>query len=324
MITSGIINLNKPPGITSHGCVQAVRRITGIKRVGHTGTLDPEAVGVLPVCIGGAARIMEYLEIDYKKYRCEMVLGLVTDTQDVWGETIRDLRKEIRSGACISSNAIEDVLASFEGANEQYPPKYSAVRVGGKRLYEYARAGEDVEIKKRKVFIKDISVAEVNPDEQKISFEITCSKGTYVRTVCHDAGEKLGCGGAMSGLTRLASGAFKIEDAVRLDDLAEKSEDEIERLILPADYPLVHFGRAVIVSREACGRFLNGGSVDLSETVVEATPEYAEKEPDFAIREEYRRAYNVYDGGGNVFLGVAFLNGNGVFAVDKVFFRRIV
>ena len=324
MKTSGIINIDKPGGITSHGCVQTIRKLTGLKRVGHTGTLDPQATGVLPVCIGSAARVMEYLDLDFKKYRCGMMLGLVTDTQDVWGKVISDSREKLKGGAVISRAGIEGAFASFKGLIEQSPPIYSAIRVNGKRLYEYARAGEDVEIKKRKVFIEDISITDIDLDNLKISFDVVCSKGTYVRAICHEAGEKLGCGGAMSSLTRLASGAFKIEDAVSLDDLARKNEEEIDRLIAPADYPLIHFGRATVKNPEIMERFVNGGIIEVNETYIEAMPEFAETDPPFNFREAYKRAYNIYAGAerAGVFLGVAFLNDQGVFAVDKIFFRR--
>ncbi|MCL1982282.1 MAG: tRNA pseudouridine(55) synthase TruB [Clostridiales bacterium] len=324
MIIEGIVNLNKPKNMTSHSCVQEIRKIVGTRRVGHIGTLDPQADGVLPVCIGGAARVSEYLDLDFKKYRCEMMLGLTTETQDVWGETIRDVRDELERRADITRDCVHEVFASFEGLIEQAPPMYSAVRVAGKRLYEYARAGETVERKKRDVFIKDVSIRKINLVDYTISFDITCSKGTYVRAVCSDVGEVLGCGGAMSSLTRLASGAFDIDSAISLENFGQLDEEGISSVIKPVDYPLVHFGSAVIPDENAAARFVNGGYIASSEASFESEPIYAEAAPPFPIREEFKRAYKVYAArnGTSTFLGVAFCDENHEkFKADKVFFR---
>jgi len=325
MITEGIINLNKPVDMTSHRCVQAMRRLTGTKRIGHTGTLDPQTSGVLPICIGSAARIMEYLDLDFKKYRAEMTLGLVTDTQDIWGETITDVREKL-SDYAISHETINKQFDSYRGLIEQIPPKYSAVRVNGRRLYEYARAGEHVEIKKRNVFIKDVSVNEIDIEDYKVSFDVICSKGTYIRTICNDIGEALGCGGVMSSLVRLASGVFTIEDAVSLDELSGMDTDEMSRLVKRADYPLIHFGKAMICEKERAEWFINGGRLALNEVSIETEPEYASKEPPFEIRAEYKKAYNIYvrQDDEDVFLGVAFYNDEyQKLVADKVFFRDL-
>ncbi|MCL1808693.1 MAG: tRNA pseudouridine(55) synthase TruB [Clostridiales bacterium] len=324
MITEGIINLNKPKNMTSHSCVQAIRSITKIKRVGHIGTLDPQAEGVLPICIGGAARVSEYLDLDFKKYRCEMQLGLSTQTQDIWGETTRDVREELAKKAEITRDCVHEVFASFVGLIEQAPPKYSAVKVAGKRLYEYARAGAPVEIKKREVFVKEISIRKINLVDYTVSFDVTCSKGTYVRALCNDAGEILGCGGAMSSLTRLASGVFAIEDAVSLEDIRHFDEEGINSVVKPVDYPLVHFGSVVILSEEAAARFVNGGYLAFSEAFFDEEPAYAVKTPPIPIRGEYKRAYKAYAAKNSeiVFLGVAFCDENHEkFKADKVFFR---
>ena len=323
MTMEGIINLNKPKGITSHRCVQVMRKLTGIKRIGHTGTLDPQVSGVLPICIGSATRIMEYLDLDFKKYRAEMVLGLATETQDIWGEIITDSR-ETMSKHSLSREAITNAFAAYKGLIEQTPPKYSAIKVDGKRLYEYARAGQEVEIKKRNVFIKDIVINEINLDEYKISFDVICSKGTYVRAICNDIGEALSCGGAMSGLTRLASGVFELEGAVSLDELNEMDVNEISGLVKRADYPLIHFGKAVIQDKKRAEWFISGGHIEPDEVFFEAEPEYASKPPPFKIREEYKKAYNMYVNlkGEDIFLGVAFYNGKyKKLVADKVFFR---
>lgn len=325
IIREGILNINKPAGMTSHDCIYAVRRLIGIKRVGHTGTLDPNATGVLPVCIGTCARIAEYTELDYKQYDCIMQLGIVTDTQDIWGEIIEDRRESLLSGETVITE--NDIRAAFEpmtGLIEQYPPKYSAVRYGGRRLYEYARDGQEIEIKPRQVYIESIQIKEIDLNEFKISFSVTCGKGTYIRAICNDVGETLGCGAAMSALVRTGSGEFRIEDAVPLEYLKkltaegdqEKIASELERLIIPADFPLTAFGKAVIKTSERAKWFVNGGHIRLSEVTIEREPRYKTEDAPFEIRDEYRRAYAIYgavdesdtEPAASEFLGVAFYN----------------
>lgn len=319
MIRDGIINLLKPAGMTSHDGVQFLRRLTGVKRIGHTGTLDPMAVGVLPLCIGSAARINEYLDLDYKKYRCEMQLGIETDTQDIWGITIQDHR-----GAFVfDREKILETLSSFRGLISQYPPGYSAVRVNGKHLYEYARQGEAVEIKPRQVDIKNVTVIQVDPVKGRVTFDVECSKGTYIRTICHDAGRILGCGAVMSCLIRTASGAFTLDKTVTIEELMEGDPEQYR---LEPDFPLVHFGKAIVnVDR---GRwFANGGSLRMSDVEVTEEPEFKNAEEELNLREEYKKAYNIYlhqdlltGRESNGFLGVAFYNeDHEKFVADKIF-----
>ncbi|HML37752.1 MAG TPA: tRNA pseudouridine(55) synthase TruB [Bacillota bacterium] len=322
MIRDGIINLLKPAGMTSHDGVQMLRRLTGVKRIGHTGTLDPMAVGVLPLCIGSAARIMEYLDLDYKKYRCEMQLGIETDTQDIWGTVLQD---NVRDFA-FDEGKIADVLGSFQGLISQYPPGYSAVRVNGKRLYEYARQGEAVEVKPRTVDIRSITVISMDPARKRVTFDVECSKGTYIRTICHDAGRVLGCGAVMSCLIRTASGAFTLDQTVTIEELTAGSP---ERYLVPPDFPLVHFGKALV--NEDRGRwFVNGGHLRMADVAVVREPELKDAKPGLNIREEYKKAYNVYLGKGSAsgreaptFLGVAFYNEEyDKIAADKIFLNR--
>lgn len=324
MIKEGIININKPAGMTSHDCIYAMRRITGIKRIGHAGTLDPNATGVLPVCIGGSTRIVEYMDLDSKTYRCTLQLGLETDTLDIWGEILRDRRGRF---SC-SEEEIRAAFVEFRGAISQYPPKYSAVRVGGKRLYEYARSGQEVEIKPRQVYIDDLQIEAIDLAEQEVIFEVTCSKGTYIRTICADVGERLGCGAVMSALTRTKSGVFTIEASVSLEHLkAAASKEEVNAYILPADFPLVHFGTAVIKTSERARWFVNGGHIRLAETQILTRPKFEQIEPPLGIREEYKQAYNMYapaeqEGVKGTFLGVAFYNKTyKKLVADKVFHR---
>ena len=186
----GILILNKPQDWTSHDCVAVCRRVTGVKKVGHGGTLDPMAEGLLPVFIGKATKIMEYLDLDYKTYRCTAKLGITTDTQDVWGEVLEE-----KSPAGVTESEIMEKLQAFRGRITQLPPKYSAVRINGKRLYEYARDGEEVEIRPRDVEIKELAVTDIDMDEHTVTFDVTCSKGTYIRTICSDLGDALGSTG---------------------------------------------------------------------------------------------------------------------------------
>lgn len=322
MIRDGIINLLKPAGMTSHDAVQMLRRLTGVKRIGHTGTLDPMAVGVLPLCIGSAARITEYLDLDYKKYRCEMQLGLETDTQDIWGTILQDNRGSF----AFDEGKIAGVLSSFQGLISQYPPGYSAVRINGKRLYEYARQGEAVEIKPRMVDIKNITVINMNPARERVTFDVECSKGTYIRTICHDAGRILGCGAVMSCLIRTASGAFTLDQTVTIEEL---SSGNPERYLLDPDFPLVHFGKA-LVNEDRGKWFTNGGHLRMSELTVVREPELKDAKSGLNIREEYKNAYNIYlgkhPGAGqeaDVFLGVAFYNEEyNKLEADKIFLSR--
>jgi len=223
--------------MTSHDVVSVLRRKTGVKRIGHTGTLDPMATGVLPVFIGKATRVIEYAGNPYdteaKLYRCRMKLGIETDTQDIWGEALeRDKNPHMPA-----ISEIETVLKSFEGKGTQRPPIYSAVKVKGRKLYEYARKGVHIDeglIKERDIYIKHVNVISYDPESDEVSFDIHCSKGVYIRTICADAGRELGCGAVMSGLRRLKSDGFSIDLAVSL----EKIENEEMPVLMPLDTPL--------------------------------------------------------------------------------------
>ena len=175
MITDGVLVINKPQNWTSHDCVAVCRKALGIKRIGHGGTLDPMAEGVLPIFIGRATRIMQYMDMDYKSYECRVKLGISTETQDIWGEVI-----SIRDTEKISKIDILRAAESFKGYIEQKPPKYSALKVKGKKLYEYARSGIEVEIKPRKVYIKEMVTENIDMEKMELSFKVTCSKGTYI------------------------------------------------------------------------------------------------------------------------------------------------
>jgi len=218
---NGIVNVLKPPGMTSHDVVYWLRKTTGQKKAGHTGTLDPGAAGVLPVCLGKATKVIEYLP-DQKQYRAEIVFGRSTTTQDSFGRTV----EEFDAGG-LAPGMIEQHLAGFRGRIEQIPPMVSALKHKGKKLYELARAGIEVERKPRAVQIYDLTLINFsnhNPKAPKAIIDVRCSAGTYIRTLCHDLGNRIGCGAHMSFLLRTRAGAFSLEDTVTLEKIAEKSE----------------------------------------------------------------------------------------------------
>ena len=221
----GFLNIYKPKGKTSHDVVAILRRITKVKQIGHTGTLDPFAEGVLPICIGKATRLIEYLKDD-KAYVATVQFGSATDTYDLEGETTKT------SDLIPSLDEIEAKLDDFRGEIEQIPPIYSAIKVNGKKLYEYARAGEQVEVKTRKVCISELKLLEYNQKAKTLELYIACSKGTYIRSIANDLGEKLGCFGHLIKLVRVQAGDFVVEDAIKLEDLQTK-EDVEKQLIYP-------------------------------------------------------------------------------------------
>lgn len=224
----GILNVYKPKGKTSHDVVAVLRRVTKVKQIGHTGTLDPFAEGVLPVCIGKATRLIEYLSDD-KAYVGIVQLGKSTTTYDIEGDVVNSSDKSV------SLEEIEAVLQNFRGDIEQLPPVYSAIKVNGKKLYEYARKGEEVEIQPRKVNIKEIRIVNFDSENRTLEIYIECSKGTYIRSIANDLGEALGTYGHLIKLVRVKAGDFKVEDSVKLEEL-QALEDVEKRLLAPLDY----------------------------------------------------------------------------------------
>jgi tRNA pseudouridine55 synthase len=208
---NGVLNIYKPPGMTSFDVVRIVKKVCNTKKVGHAGTLDPAAEGVLPVCIGKCTKIIDYIMNEHKVYDVEMTLGIVTDTYDREGKIISD------KPVTVSSSEVEQVILSFIGESMQMPPMYSALKVDGKRLYELARNGIEIEREKRRINLFDIKILMI--ELPKVNFEVTCSKGTYIRSLCFDIGERLQCGAMMSGLTRVATGKFHMDQAVNINDL---------------------------------------------------------------------------------------------------------
>lgn len=235
----GILNIYKEKGYTSHDVVAKLRGIVGQKKIGHTGTLDPDATGVLPVCLGKATKVCDLLTDKDKTYRAILRLGITTDTQDISGQVIKE-----RDPRGLKGEEVRQAILSFVGAYEQVPPMYSALKVNGKKLYELAREGKTVERKSRPVHIHEIQIQEMNLP--RVEFTVTCSKGTYIRTLCHDVGEKLGVGGCMEELERIAVGRFHLRDALTLKEIQEmKEEGTLEEVLRPVDsvflqYPKMH------------------------------------------------------------------------------------
>lgn len=231
---NGVINIYKIKGFTSHDVVAKLRGIMRQKKIGHTGTLDPDATGVLPVCLGSATKLCDMLTDKEKEYIAKVQLGVITDTQDMTGTVLNE--KEVN----VTESQVREAIQSFVGPYEQIPPMYSALKVNGKKLYELAREGKEVERKARPVTIHYIEIMEMSLPQ--ITIKVGCSKGTYIRTLCHDLGEKLGCGAAMAALERTKSGQFSLDTAITLAELEEKlkaSEEDREKivrsLVIPVD-----------------------------------------------------------------------------------------
>ncbi len=234
----GILNVYKEKGFTSHDVVAKLRGIVGQKKIGHTGTLDPDAEGVLPICLGKATKLCDFLTDKQKTYETVMLLGVQTDTQDTSGKIL----EEKETGGLTEEEVAEAVL-SFVGEYDQIPPMYSALKVNGKKLYELAREGIEIERKARRVQITDIVIKET--ELPRVRMEVSCSKGTYIRTLCHDIGRKLGCGACMEELVRTKVSMFDIEDSITLDEAARMREEgkfgEVLHLIddMFPDYPKI-------------------------------------------------------------------------------------
>jgi len=263
MTVSGVINLNKRKGISSFKAVSEVRRAINVPKAGHTGTLDPEASGVLPVCIGNSTKISDYLMKTEKEYQVKMYLGIGTDTYDLEGSVI--YTQNIND---IESLAVEKAIMSFVGESLQIPPIYSAIKINGRKLYEYARKGESVEIQPRKIeiyYINDIKqyLSEYcNYEVLAVEFTVGCSKGTYIRSLCRDIGEILGCQGVMVDLIRNATGGFRIENSLTIEDIVKSFEAGELRNILIAPEKLLDLD-IIELDETQTDSYLNGRKVIL-------------------------------------------------------------
>ena len=362
----GIINVYKPSGITSNDVIYKVRAALGIKKLGHTGTLDPMAEGVLPILINRGTRIAEYLDWDLKTYKAAVRLGVRTDSLDITGNVEETADPSgitetdvIGAFAKLMDGEAADAEAGFSGILDQIPPMTSAVRIEGRRLYEYVHQGDEIpeeireRIRPRRVWIESLRIEDISLPE--IRFSVTCSKGTYIRSISRDIGEILGCGAVLTELKRSASGAFTEENAVSLEELVkaameagrvevedpetmklrrtvpfgEDIPEDMERFVLGVDFPLVHFGEAM-VSPENARRFLDGWHLGYREVNIIKEPEqdpwimdlgreaeaYNARETEInsgshaglKLHPEYLSSYKIYrnDGGGmKTFVGIA-------------------
>ena len=305
----GIIIIDKPKDMTSFDVIAILRKKLGIKRIGHLGTLDPMATGLLAVAIGSSGRIMEYLDGDVKTYVAGIRLGIKTDTDDIWGEVI-----ESRECRFPEVSLIEKALDAFRGVIEQTPPIYSALKVSGKKLYEYARAGEDVEIKSRKIYIPEIELLEVRPEEMELLIKVSCSKGTYIRSLARDLGDALGTLGTMSSLVRTKVGIMGLDDAITIEEVKSMEVSEIEKRIIPCDGLLMDFPETHLGDWES-KLFCNGVKLRLDQWGGDAD----RKSLDFPLElpDIYTRLVRVYEMEGD-FLGMGTVDENEELKAHKV------
>jgi tRNA pseudouridine55 synthase len=310
---NGILNVLKPAGMTSFDVIAVARKITHQRKIGHTGTLDPSAVGVLPICLGSATKAIEFMIDKDKVYRAEMTLGVTTDTQDSSGKVISSHVVDI------TQNEIVDVCKNFIGEIAQLPPMYSAIKIGGKKLYEIARQGETIERQARNITVYNINIIRIWDDisifsengstvqyeTKKVLFDVHCSKGTYIRTLCNDIGEKLGCGGHMSFLVRTRAGSYDINSAYTLEEIMELAkENTLSSKLIPVESLFEDLDKVQLNEADAA-KYNNG-------VWIKATFEKGNQST----------AKRVYDNKGT-FLGIGeiFNDGRGVYLKSKKFFR---
>ncbi len=297
---NGIICINKPQEFTSFDVVAKMRGITGTKKIGHAGTLDPMATGVLPLFFGCATRACDRMPEDGKRYTADFQLGLETDTYDIWGKILREQQ------ASCSRSEIEAVLAGFRGRIEQLPPMFSAVRVNGQRLYELARQGKTIERKPRCVEITSLELLEFDEERQCGRLDIVCSKGTYIRSICHDLGERLGCGGVMTGLVRTQAGIFTLKDCITLEQAQKCAvSGDFSGVLLPVGR-LFRSLPAIRLNEVQSKKFCNGLRLDINRVRHQRLP----------------GSHAVYDNSGG-FLGLAVLDFDKMeLVIEKIFAER--
>jgi len=255
----GIINLCKPSGMSSHDAVNCIRRLCGLRRVGHGGTLDPGACGVLPIFVGWATRLLPYIDTK-KAYRTELTLGITTDTQDSGGTTL-DV-----NDCTISPRQLADACAAFIGPVMQLPPMTSAIRIDGQRLYQLARQGKEIDRPKRQIVIYSLHIRKIWPEDTlvlgtgtRVLLDIECSAGTYIRTLCADIGQKLGCGAHMSFLVRTRAASCQLAQTHTLEELTLAANNgELSQLLLPPDSILQHLPQITIADQENLHRLTTG------------------------------------------------------------------
>lgn len=255
---NGIICINKESGATSFSVCSAVRRITGEKKCGHMGTLDPLATGVLPVMVGGATRFLDFYPGSDKGYRAGFILGKTTDTLDITGTVTAE-----HSVSCNAAD-VEKALSQFRGKITQIPPMYSAVSVGGKRLYELARQGKSAERPEREAEIKRLALISADETANRYEIEVLCSKGTYIRTLIDDLGKVLACGAVMTSLVRTEAYGYTLDDCITVGRLEEAADsDSLERYLIPVESALSSYDKVTVSSAQSI-RFKNGGALELT------------------------------------------------------------
>ncbi|HBZ6546999.1 TPA: tRNA pseudouridine(55) synthase TruB [Clostridium perfringens] len=289
---NGVINIYKNTGMTSFDVVAIVRRVAKMKKVGHTGTLDPAASGVLPVCLGKATKIIDYIMENKKVYRVNLKLGMVTDTYDLEGEVLRE-----EDASHITKDEILNCINSFLGTIDQVPPMYSALKQNGVRLYELARQGIEVHREARKITIYSIENIKIESNDN-IQMDVCCSKGTYIRSLCYDIGEKLNVGATMTALERIQNGPFTKEEAINIEDL---TEELLEKHIISIEKALDSFEKITV--NEKFGKLLRNGVKVFDNRM------YSEEV-------EFNKLYRVYEDNG-VFFGLGKRDEKG-FKLEKL------
>ena len=291
---NGVININKPKGFTSHDVVAKLRGILSMKKIGHTGTLDPDATGVLPICVGRATKTADMLTATEKEYIAKVILGSETDTQDASGTVLKS------APVNVTEEEIKQTSSSFIGDIMQIPPMYSAIKQDGKKLYELARKGQVVERKPRPVTIFELEVMEINLPENWFTMRVKCSKGTYIRTLCQDIGEKLGCFAHMGELERTKSGKFSLEESYTLEQVQEAMVKGDTSFLTPIDQIFSDMPTLVLSQRKA-EKMCNGTQVSTPGMVEGVT-------------------YRVYDEDGR-FLTISTAAG-GLLKIEKTFYQE--
>lgn len=296
---TGFVCLNKGEGMTSFFACAKLRRIFGEKKSGHTGTLDPMATGVLPVALGGATRFIELIPSHDKAYKAQFVLGKTTDTLDITGQVLS--QREVSA----KREDVEKTLGSFKGTIKQLPPMYSAIKKNGVRLYELARQGVEIEREEREVTIYSLELIFANEKENTYEIDVSCSSGTYIRSLISDIGEALGCGAVMTKLERTAANGISISDCLTLEELEKmKEEDALQKTVIPV-WEMLGYEK-ITVSEAQAKRFANGGELDLLR--VRQVKEYG--------------YYNVWSPSG-IYLGVGQASENeGILKVKRVYVDR--
>jgi len=297
MNINGVINVLKPTGITSSDVVVSLRRKLGIKKVGHTGTLDPAAAGVLPICIGKATKLAEYITSEIKVYRAEMILGVETDTLDADGQVVA------YSENLPDAEKIYQTFKQYQGRIKQQPPMYSAIKHRGKPLHELARKGEHIDIPYREVVVFENNIIRITPPN-RVFFEVKCSKGTYIRSLCRDMGRTMGCGAYLSFLLRIRNGIFSIDNSWTLDEIDTYiASGELDKIVIPMDQSIPHFG-AIYLEDSVFDKITNGNRI---------SSKYIQKTKNINEPSNLSRIYC-----NNQFIGIGFINEQNILQMKKV------